>query len=82
VQADGARLEIYGDFEAQRQPPRPSNTGYAVLATTSRIDFWQQRPNGESAPAAGQATWCPLSCLTHVPRGIGFADKPFRLILK
>ena len=50
VQVDGARLEIYGDFEAQRQPPRPSNTGYAVLATTKRDRF--QAPQRESPPAA------------------------------
>jgi len=69
---------------SRRNANRPAHRtlSYAVLATTSRIDFWQERPNGESAPAAGQATWCRLSCLTHVPRGIGFADKLFRLILK
>jgi hypothetical protein len=57
VQVDGARLEIYGDFEAQRQPPRPSNTEYAVLATTKRDRF--QAPLRES-PASGppRATCC------------------------
>jgi hypothetical protein len=52
VQVDGARLEIYGDFEAQRQPPRPSNTEYAVLATTKQDRFQAEAANRESPPAA------------------------------
>ena len=51
VQVDGARLEIYGDFEAQRQPPSPSNTGYAVLATAKQ-DRFQDTSTRE--PAGGQ----------------------------
>jgi hypothetical protein len=48
VQVDGARLEIYGDFEAQRQPPRPSKTEYAVLATAIRIGFMQKQPTARA----------------------------------
>jgi len=59
VQVDGARLEIYGDFEAQRQPPSPSNTGYAVLATAKQ-DRFQDTPTRESRQRPAKGNVVPL----------------------
>jgi hypothetical protein len=56
VQADGERLELYGEFQAWRQQPSLSKTEYAVFAS-DRCGWRPQKANPRQGPTAGACRW-------------------------
>ena len=78
VQVDGARLTVCEGARCHANRLAHRALGARFWQALSRIGFKQTQR--KSAPAAAKGS--PLGCLTNVPRGVGFVDKLFRLILK